>query len=364
MPTKLLLAGDVMTGRGVDQVMRYPCPAALQEPFVHDAREYVRLAERAHGPIPFAVEDDYIWGDALADIDRFAPDARIINLETAVTCGGYPWPRKAIRYRMNPAHLACLAAARVDACVLANNHVLDWGEDGLSDTLSTLRAAGFATAGAGRTAVEAGAPAVIPLQGGGRVLVFAFAGIDSGTPPAWEANHHPGISMLRPDNVALKAAADRILQTRQPGDIAVVSLHWGANWVDHVPPVHRRIAHYLIEANAADVIHGHSSHHPLPAEVHNGKLILYGCGDLINDYEGIETGERARTDLVCLYGLTLRDDGSLEDLEVMPFQLHRFRLCRPKSEDRDWLRDFINARSQPFRTHLEAGPFGHWRLAA
>lgn len=364
MPTKLLLAGDVMTGRGIDQVMPHPCPPELQEPYVRDAREYVRLAERVHGPIPSAVEDDYIWGDALTEIERFHPDVRIINLETAITCGGHPWPRKAIHYRMNPAHLACLATAHIDACVLANNHVLDWGADGLSDTLSTLRGAGFATAGAGRTAVEASAPAIVPLRGGGRVLVFAFAGIDCGVPPSWEADHHPGISMLRPDNIALRTAADRILQTRQPGDVVVVSLHWGENWVDHLPALHRRIAHYLVESGAADVIHGHSSHHPLPVEVHHGKPVLYGCGDLINDYEGIETGERARSDLVCLYGVTLSDDGNLAELEIMPFQLRRFRLCYARGEDREWLREFVNSESAKFGTRMESGPFGHWRLVA
>ena len=362
MATKLLLGGDVMTGRGIDQVMPHPCAANLQEPFVEDAREYVRLAERAHGPIPTAVQDDYIWGDALDEIRRFAPDARIINLETAVTNGGHPWRGKGIHYRMSPAHLACLAAAHVDACVLANNHVLDWGTDGLSDTLSSLRAAGFLTAGAGRTAIEAAAPATIALRGGGRVLVFAFAGYDSGVPPSWEADHRPGINMLPPDNAGLAAAVDRILRARKPGDVVVVSLHWGQNWVDEIPRAHRHIAHRLIESGAADAIHGHSSHHPLPAEVHRGKLILYGCGDLINDYEGIETGGKERSDLVCLYAVTLGDEAKLENLEIMPFQLRRFRLCRARPEDREWLRRSINLRSGAFGTRVEPGPHGHWRL--
>lgn len=364
MPIKLLLGGDVMTGRGIDQVMPHPCPVELHEPFVDDAREYVRLAEHVHGAIPSAVNDTYIWGDALAEIERFAPDARIVNLETAVTAGGHPWQGKSIHYRMNPAHLPCLAAAHIDACVLANNHVLDWGEDGLSDTLSLLRAAGFATAGAGRTAFEAGAPAVIPLRGGGRLLVFAFADYDSGAPPSWEADHRPGISMLPPDNAGLHDAIERMFRSRKPGDIVLASLHWGENWVEQIPVSHRHIAHQLIESGAADLVHGHSSHHPLPAEVYRGKLILYGCGDLINDYEGIETSEAARSDLVCLYGVTLRNDGTLQDLEIMPFQLRRFRLCHARNEDREWLREFINRRSESLGTHIESGPFRHWRLTA
>ena len=363
MQTKLLLAGDVMTGRGIDQVMHHPCPPQLEEPAVQDAREYVQMAEHVNGPIPSSVDPAYIWGDALAEIDRFDPHARIFNLETAVTNAGQPWRRKGVHYRMSPAHIDCLAAARVDVCVLANNHILDWGEDGLNDTLSTLRHAGLATAGAGRTSIEAAAPAVVTRPDGGRILVFAFAAYDAGVPPAWEANHMPGVNMLSPDNVHLQQTAARLLAAQRPGDIVVASVHWGANWVDRIPAVHRRIAHYFIEAGAADVIHGHSAHHPLPAEVYQGKLILYGCGDLINDYEGITGLGPARSDLVCFYAVTMENDGDLRGLEVLPYRIRRFRLCQMTQDEREWLRDFLNRRSQPFGTNLATAAHRHWHLA-
>jgi len=363
MRTKLLLAGDVMTGRGIDQVMPHPASPELYEPDIRDAREYVRLAERAHGPVPAAVDPSYIWGDALEDIDRFAPHARIINLETAVTTHGDPWRPKAVHYRMNPANLACLAAARIDVCTLANNHTLDWGEHGFSDTLSCLRHAGFATAGAGRNHIEAAAPAILRRPGGGRILVFAFAAYDCGVPPAWEANHEPGINMLPPDDLHLTRTADRLLAARRPGDLVIASIHWGANRVDHIPARHRRVARYLVESGAADVIHGHSSHHPLAAEVHHGKLILYGCGDLINDYEGTTNGRSDRPDLVCLYLATLESDGRLHGLDILPFQLHRFRLRPPGREDREWLRASINRLATPFRTTVIPAPHRHWHLS-
>ena len=363
MQTKLLLAGDIMTGRGIDQVMPHPCPPNLKEPVVHDARDYIHMAERANGPVPSAVEPDYIWGDALEEIERIAPDRTLVNLETAVTAGGRPWPRKGIHFRMNPQNIACLAAARVDVCALANNHVLDWGRDGFSDTLSTLRHAGFATAGAGRNQVEAAAPAILPLHDHRRLLVFAFATYDSGVPPAWEANHLPGVNMLPPDDIGLDRTVERLLASRREEDLVVVSVHWGENWVAHIPATHRRIAHRLIETGAADLVHGHSSHHPLPAEVYGGKLILYGCGDLINDYEGIGQGAPGRSDLVCLSAATLENDGHLRDLEVLPFQLRRFRLAHMTRDDRGWLRDFLNRRSEPFGTKFVSGEHRHWHLA-
>ena len=134
----LFLCGDVMTGRGVDQILPYPCNAQLYESFVTSAQDYVELAERANGPISRPVRFDYVWGEALAALSEWRPDLRIINLETAITAHSEPYP-KGINYRMSPANLPCLTAAGIDCCTLANNHVLDWGRQGLADTLESLR---------------------------------------------------------------------------------------------------------------------------------------------------------------------------------------------------------------------------------
>jgi poly-gamma-glutamate synthesis protein (capsule biosynthesis protein) len=138
----LFLCGDVMTGRGIDQVLPHPGDPVLHEGYATSALDYVALAERANGPIPRPAEFAYVWGDALAEWARIAPDLRIINLETAVTTRD-DWQRgKGIHYRMHPANVPCLTAAAIDCCVLANNHVLDWGYAGLAETLQTLRRAG------------------------------------------------------------------------------------------------------------------------------------------------------------------------------------------------------------------------------
>ena len=162
-----------MTGRGIDQILPHPAPPVLFESYMRSALGYVELAERSSGPIPRPVDDAYIWGDALPELARIRPDLRIINLETAVTLSGDAEPGKGIHYRMHPANVGCLSAAAIDCCVLANNHVLDWGYSGLSETVDTLRRAGIATAGAGCDAAAAAAPAVLLAPGKGRVLVFA-----------------------------------------------------------------------------------------------------------------------------------------------------------------------------------------------
>ena len=145
----LFLCGDVMTGRGLDQVFPQSSDPRLHEPYVRSALQYVELAEAQNGPIPAPVDHAYPWGDALGELGRAAPDARIINLETSVTTSDRQWRGKGIHYRMHPANISCITAAGIDCCVLANNHVIDWGFDGLRETLEVLQTAGLETAGAG-----------------------------------------------------------------------------------------------------------------------------------------------------------------------------------------------------------------------
>jgi poly-gamma-glutamate synthesis protein (capsule biosynthesis protein) len=358
---KLFLCGDVMTGRGIDQILPEPCDPAIGEPWVKSALDYVALAEKASGPIPRIADPAYIWGDALAELDEARPDARIVNLETAVTTSAER-AAKGINYRMSPANAACLAAARVDCCVLANNHVLDWGRSGLAETLDTLQRAGIRTAGAGRDAAEALGPAVIELPGARRLLVFAFGMDSAGVPPDWAAAAGaPGVSFL-PDlsSQTTDAVADRIIAARRPGDLAVVSIHWGANWGYQVSHRQRSFAHRLIDDGAADLVHGHSAHHPGRIELYRERLILYACGDFLNDYEGIAGHESFRPELTLMYLASLDDaSGRLRELGLSPMRIRRFRLQRASGEETDWLAARLSGESA---LPVEAAPGGRLRL--
>ena len=188
----LFLCGDVMPGRGIDQILPYPCDPRLHERYMGSAVDYVRLAEEATGPICRPVGMSYIWGAALEEMNRARPDARIINLETSVTRSD-AWAGKGINYRMSPENAECLRAAGIDCCVLANNHVLDWGEAGLLETLVTIDALGIKAAGAGRDLPAASRPAVLEIAGKGRVIVHAFGHPTSGVPAAGrQSRRRPG----------------------------------------------------------------------------------------------------------------------------------------------------------------------------
>jgi poly-gamma-glutamate capsule biosynthesis protein CapA/YwtB (metallophosphatase superfamily) len=333
--TNIALTGDVMLGRGIDQILEQPNPPEIFESFVRSALTYVALAEAKSGPITRGVPCDYVWGDALEDLR--SADLCIVNLETAMTCAAQPAP-KGINYRCHPANLPCLAAAGIDCCVLANNHVLDWGEEGLIETLDTLAAEGMNCAGAGRSLEEAQAPAILPLAGGGRVCVYAFGMASSGVPPSWAAQpSRPGVNFLGDYDSALEALSARIQHEKRQGDIAVVSIHWGPNWGYDIPGEDQRFAHGLIDEAAVDIVHGHSSHHPKAIEIHRGRPILYGCGDFLNDYEGIGGHESYRPDLALAYRLTIAADGSCTALELLPYRIAKFRLNHASEEEANWL---------------------------
>jgi poly-gamma-glutamate capsule biosynthesis protein CapA/YwtB (metallophosphatase superfamily) len=364
--TTLWLAGDVMTGRGIDQAMAHPCSPELYEGWVRDAREYLKLAEKVHGHIPVPVPPEHIWGEALAAIAEQQPDLRLVNLETAITTHGHPWPAKGIHYRMHPQHVNALQAVGIDVCSLANNHAMDWGTDGLQETLRVLQSAGIRTAGAGTDLAAAQAPAVWHAPSGERWLVFAWACTDSGVPKPWQATPQaPGIQTLNTlDEHSALQLADTVARYRQPGDRVIVSLHWGSNWGWEVPAEQQQFAHRLIAWNVADLVHGHSSHHPRPIEVYQGKLILYGCGDLINDYEGI--GRHGPDDLGVsqLYFAQLSPrTGQLLRLDIQPWQLKKFRLTRADAHQQQAFLAQFNAQCAPYKTRLQVQPDGTWTLA-
>src|ERR1700730_14825200 len=206
---RLFLCGDVMTGRGIDQVLPHPNDPRLHEPYINEARSYVELAESVNGAIPRPVEFDYIWGDALAELDRAGVDLRIINLETSITSSENYWRDKKIHYRMHPRNIACIA-----------------------ETLNTLDAAGIAHTGAGHDAREAATPAVLDVPGKGRVLVFSYCSPTSGVPWEWAATaHRPGVNFL--EDTSEKTArriAHEMGGFNRRGDAIVASIHWGGNW--------------------------------------------------------------------------------------------------------------------------------------
>ena len=144
----------------------------------------------------------------------------------------------------------------------------------------------------------------------------------------------------------------------RPGDLIVASIHWGPNWGYHVRDQESRFARRLAR-DGVHVVHGHSSHHVKGLEIHADRPLLYGCGDFINDYEGIGGKEEYRPDLVLPY-LPEFDPrhGRLVALRLVPLQVQRFRLQRATISDVEWLAALLNRLGATVGTRAEVSTSG------
>ena len=295
------LVGDVMLGRGVNEELRTSGP---EQP----------------------------WGDVLPLLD--SADLRIVNLECAITDHGRQWSRtpKVFHFRADPSAIEVLRAARVDGCSLANNHTLDFEEQGLLDTLEHLEAAGIRYAGAGRDREEAARPTLFGVRAddASRVALVAFT---DNEPPFAAGPDRPGTNYLpvslEPEDLHRVEVA--IATAREAGaEIVVFSNHWGPNMVQRPSALFRRFAHAVMD-RGADVYYGHSAHIFQGVEIYRGKPILYDTGDFIDDYA---VDPRLRNDRSFLFKVSL-EEGKLRRLELFPVTLHYARVELARGSERE-----------------------------
>ncbi len=222
------------------------------------------------------------WGDTLAALRTL--DLFFVNLECALTARTERWPDggyKPFYFRADPAAVRTLTLGRVDFASLANNHIGDFGPEGLRDTVAALDGAGIAHAGAGIDGWSAREPALLTAAAT-RVAVLAFADY----PAEWAATAAaPGInytpaSLAREHFDEVRVA---LAVAREQADVVVFSIHWGPNMSEEPTPAFRDFAHAVIDAGA-DIFWGHSAHVPQGVELHHGRLILYDTGDFVDDY--------------------------------------------------------------------------------
>ena len=180
----------------------------------------------------------------------------------------------------------------------------------------------------------------------------------AGVPESWAAHHdRPGVWLIRDLSARVTDdVAAGVLAHKRDGDVAIVSVHWGPNWGYAITPSEIAFAHRLIDAGI-DIVHGHSSHHPRPIEINGGKPILYGCGDVIDDYEGIGGHESFSPALRLLY-VTCTDpaNGELVSLRMIPLRVRRMRLEHAAQTDAEWLRATIEHTSRRFEIRVAARP--------
>jgi poly-gamma-glutamate capsule biosynthesis protein CapA/YwtB (metallophosphatase superfamily) len=387
----LNFTGDVMLGRLVDQL--FPTHVDNAEDQAH-AESFVARFPHLQSYSPSSP-----WGSTLPLFTE--SHLNLINLETTVTTNPEAWPGKTFNYRMHPVNAsATLAAAHIDFASLANNHTLDFGTEGLVETAWTLKNdSRVGIAGAGETTQEAISPATLELprsksQGGvkqgGRPtalsaenqkercekhIVHVYAASDH--PLMWNdvpmfhlidysdktkahlkrvvEKHSSFVSIsASPSSTPSSSTSrlDSVSNESSPPSLKIFSIHWGPNYSWHPADKIRSMAHFLIFDCGIDIVHGHSSHHiqgvecPAP-----GKLIIYGCGDFVDDYA---TNEKYRNDLGAVYRVIVREEsreGNNETgptnapltpvrLEIFPTSIKLFQahlLSNTKDKDHKWV---------------------------
>jgi poly-gamma-glutamate capsule biosynthesis protein CapA/YwtB (metallophosphatase superfamily) len=313
-PLRLLLAGDAMLGRGVDDMI---------------ARHGVDWPLAGLKP-------------ALAGADLFA-----VNLECAITAADtwYRGPAKAFYFRARPAAAELLRRAGVGLCTLANNHALDAGPEGLLDTLDILRNHGIASVGAGADADAAWTPAVLQVAGW-RVGVLACC---DHQPDFAAGPRTPGIAYL---DVADPAQVQALLQRTAPLAAAVgpaiVALHWQPNWVPWVSADYQSLAQRLVEAGAR-LVWGHSPHHFLGVQWLGSSVVLYSTGGLIDDY-AVDTQFRNDRQLLFEIGLA---PGRVQRVRALPLELDFAFTALAKGAVRQWIVDRFAAQCRTLGSALE-----------
>jgi len=352
---RLFFCGDVMTGRGIDQILPHPGNPELHESYMKNARGYVNLAEMKNGNIPYPVDFNYIWGEALYYWNKFNPDIKIINLETSITTSDYFWPNKAVNYRMSPENIRCLTEPDIDFCALANNHILDFDQEGLAQTTQILKNAGISFSGCGKNLEEARKPAIVNISGKGRVIIFSIGMGTSGIPHVWAASSQkPGVFLPSSDQELLDFLQGYLESFRQINDVVVTSIHWGSNWGYDIPMKQTKLAHRLIDEVGVDVIHGHSSHHFKGIEIYNNKPIFYGSGDFINDYEGIQGHETYRGDLTLMYFVDLSfPERKLQRLILIPLKIKKMQLQNASAREIQWAFKILNREGEKLQSNFK-----------
>ena len=253
--------------------------------------------------------------EPVLDVLRSA-DVAVGNFEMPLTGRGEP-KEKLLNIRAEPEVAEDLHMLGFDCLTVANNHSVDYGWVGLSDTMTALRGAGVQTIGAGPTLEEASRPAIIEANGR-RVGVVAFSCLlPTGAAAAADR------AGLCPIHIETSYEIDSYYQMEEPGDpsvvnirtrvrdrdlafaeqcvrrcraevdFLVVSIHWGYGSGELLADYQQPLGQALVDAGA-DIVHGHHPHAVHAVEFYRGKALLYSLGTLIGQQVFLDASEQVK----------------------------------------------------------------------
>ena len=249
-------------------------------------------------------QDQYYYPFAKISQELKAADITVVNLEAPLTTRGAEYREKKFRFRVNPVAAQALRKAGITTVSLANNHSMDFGAQGLSDTITALKLAGIDHIGAGNNLSEARRPVIYDIRG----TKVALLGYSLTLPQEfWAASNRPGTAPLLEKLVHADISA-----ARKQADIVVVTVHWGEEGTTRLRPYQPRLARMMIDAGA-DAVIGHHPHVLQGAEVYKQGIIFYSLGNFIFGNKSSRSGESLLVRLIV--------DGKNRKAELLPLNI-------------------------------------------
>lgn len=197
----------------------------------------------------------------------------VANLETPVTSRGHVLvPGKPFIFRIDKVIAESISALEPSCLILGNNHIMDYGIEGMEDTIEWIDSKGWKHCGAGDNLELSRKPAVL-RYGDVRIVLLSY----NERPPAqfYASVNAPGTAPLDPDIIRKD-----ILTYKQPGTVVIINPHWGIEFTNRPTNAQRKLAHDIIDMGA-DAIIGQHPHCPQSAELYHGKIIFYSLGNFL-----------------------------------------------------------------------------------
>lgn len=306
------LAGDCMIGRMVNELLKTKSP-------------------------------NYPWGNMLDTIKSV--DFSIINLETTLTTSSHI-VSKVFNFKSDPKNVAVLQKAGITVVNLANNHILDFGEEGLNETIATLWKSSTHYVGAGMDIYQARKPFIFVTEG----FRIGVIGCTDNEPDWLATNDKPGINYIKIGD--LQTISKQIDDLRPKVDLLILSIHWGPNMRKRPSGEFQKFAHALIDAGV-DILHGHSAHIVQGIELYNNRLILYDTGDFVNDYA---VDPQLRNDQSLFFKVTVKKDRSnihLSQLTVIPVRISNMQVNKAEDMQAKQFLEHVQTLSREFGTVID-----------
>jgi poly-gamma-glutamate capsule biosynthesis protein CapA/YwtB (metallophosphatase superfamily) len=249
-------------------------------------------------------------GRAFDGFDLFhTDDVSMVNLECPITSRGTK-VSKPYNFRMKPAFVEALPGAGIDIVNLANNHIFDYGKEGLFDTISYLDSAGVLHVGAGRDQEEARGPVVLSIKG----RRIGFLGYYGGGEAPVAQGTRCGVAPRSLDVIEDEIHA---LHVRNSVEYIVVTLHWGMEKAESPDAALESFAHRVIDAGA-DAVIGHHPHVLQGIERYKQGVIVYSLGNLVFGGNSRDTYDTA------LFEIRLQQEGPA--YRVIPLRVESWKV--------------------------------------